>query len=523
MKLFSEQEDYYLRYGLDRDPFPVNTIDNIFYTTPELNQRIDLIKHLLEFGRQLVVVTAPPGAGKTMLSQYLLSVFDPGWSVNFIRAIDDMTPEGMAFAVISELYPADYADSMPAVDRLYKYLEHCDRDQKLPVIMIDEGERLSLDALEFILQLNEKAHNNTRFRFVIFGGEKLNRLLDDPRIKVSTTGILHNISIPLLTGAQTVNYLEHRLKSSGDINPYPFTDRDAQHIHKVSGGAPGRINRLARQAMQGPSLPGTRMVTGLRNPIVIACLVFVILVVSLLIYDRLVPDQAGQVAGTPPAQPAGTLEKSEPAPIQRHTATEETTPSPASNTGSEAPVTPGPGTGAAMAEQSAPQSETAAVITKLEKPAAAEAVEDSAAEKPAQAEPAAAESPEPAAAAEVKQAPPAKPAEDRPESFSRQFAGLRGADWVRAQDPDKYVLQVIGAQEVKTLEQYLAALPELRNRLAVIATRKDGQPWYVLLYGLYPDHDTARRDINNLPADARRSRPWARPVAAVQQDLDMNQ
>ena len=89
MKLFSEHDDYYFKHGLDRDPFPKDGIDNIVFTSPELNQRIELIKHLLEFSQQLVVVTTPSGGGKTTLALLLMGLLNPregrvtcdGWDI----------------------------------------------------------------------------------------------------------------------------------------------------------------------------------------------------------------------------------------------------------------------------------------------------------------------------------------------------------------------------------------------------------------------------------------------------------
>ena len=489
VKIFSAKQDYYLGYGLERDPFPETGIDNIFFTTPELNQRIELIKHLLQHGQQLLLVLAPEGAGKTTLCKYLQSSIDPVWSVHCINAGENMSPEGLAFAVIRELYPAEYVRTVPALDRFYKYLEFCDRDGKLPVIMIDDGQLLSLDTLEFILQLNEKTHNDTRFRFVIFAEQSIDRLLNDPRIKVSTKGILHNLSIPQLTEDQTAAYMEHRLQSSGNPSQQPFTGTDIQQIHKVAGGLPGRINRLARQTMQGPTAHWKRATPGLlryaRNPVVVATVIFLVFVLFYVIGQSQAPEPAQQasVAAAPPATVDTALPAQETAAV---------TP----------PVEQAAGQTPAEAEQVA-ATEEAPVETKPESMPAAQVAEHT-----------------PPAPAAVKPEQPQVAAPDRPEALSPQFAGLKGGDWLRAQDPHKYVLQVIGAQEISTLEKYLQAAPELRDQLIVIASRNAGKPWYVFLYGLYPSHDAAAAAIKRLPPAARKSRPWPRAVADVRANLE---
>lgn len=493
MKIFSAKKDYYLGYGLERDPFPETGIDNIFFTTSELNQRIELIKHLLQHGQQLLVVEAPAGAGKSTLCKYLQSSVDPDWSVHCIDAGSDMSPEGLAFAVIRDLYPAEYARTVPALDRFYKYLEYCDRDGKLPVIMIDGGHLLSLNTLEFILQLNEKTCNDTRFRFIIFAEQQITRLLDDPRIKVMTSGILHNISIPLLTEDQTAAYLEHRLQAAGNPAQQPFTGKDVQQIHKVAGGIPGRINRLARQAMQGPTASWKRAAPGLlryaRNPVVLATVIFLVFVAIYYIGQRpkVIPAEP-LVSDSPPEQPAAVDAGDNAAAANRTSiAVDTSSPAPAGNSGE-------------AAEQTQPEPEpvvTAALTdTQVTSEPDTQAGERTAAEQP----------------------PPAA-APDRPEALSPLFTGLKGGDWLRDQDPHKYVLQVIGAQEITTLEKYLRAAPELRERLIVIATRNAGKPWYVFLYGLYPDHDSAAAAIPRLPAAARQSRPWPRAVADIRSEL----
>ena len=495
MKIFSAKKDYYRGYGLERDPFPESGIDNIFFTTPEFNQRIELIKHLLQHGQQLLLVLAPAGAGKSTLCKYLQSSVDPGWSLYCIDAGKDMSPEGLAFAVIKELYPAEYARTVPALDRFYKYLEFCDRDGKLPIIMIDNGQLLSPDTLEFILQLNEKTCNDTRFRFVIFAEQEIERLLDDPRIKVSTKGILHNISIPLLTEDQTAAYLEHRLQSSGNPAQQPFTGTDVQQIHKVAGGVPGRINRLARQTMQGPTARWKRVTPGLlryaRNPVILATLIFLVFVLFYIVGRKQAPEpsQRTSVAAAPPVVDSGTA-------------------SPAPVTGA---ITPPADSAGQVAVQTSPEPEPVAapeqapVQTQPEPTPVAQVAE---------------QTPPPPAPAAVKPKQPPVPAPDRPEALSPQFAGLKDGAWLRAQDPHKYVLQVIGAQDIHTLEKYLQAAPELRRQLIVIATRNAGKPWYVFLYGLYPDHDSAAAAIPRLPAAARKSRPWPRAVAEIRSNLD---
>ena len=107
--------------------------------------------------------------------------------------------------------------------------------------------------------------------------------------------------------------------------------------------------------------------------------------------------------------------------------------------------------------------------------------------------------------------------------MGRIFPGLRDDNWVRAQDPGHYVLQLIGARDIRTLELYLADAPEIRSGLAVITTWNAGNPWYVFIYGIYPDRDAAVADLGRLPAVIRKGEPWPRTIASVLSDLQKTQ
>lgn len=516
MNYTSDNDVYYLKYGLSRDPFPVDVSDNIYYLTPELNHRIELIKHLLEFSQQLLVVTAPEGAGKTTLCRYLPSSFDKSWTVCIVNVTDDMEPAVLAAAINHEFNPDEDQDPKTSIGRLNKYLEYCGRQHLFPVIIIDDGHKLSIDTLELILKLNEAVSNNISFRVVIFGEAGLNESFNDPRIKISTTGILHDISIPLFTSGQVAAYIEHRLTSCGEITRYPFTDRDADQIFRVSGGVAAKINKLARQAMQEPSglnsgegnsytffsNPLIRLIT---HPLVLALIICMGIAAYFIAEElRKQPERPEQLnVALPPEQKLSKAPDSSEE-IEEPVVAEETQ---AASTGPATDSGPVPSADELYMETlqeeqtkiTGPEND----MVVLEAPSRAEeilAID----EKP------------------VAEIQPVRPEliTDQTELISPFFAGLKGNNWVRAQEPGKYVLQLIGARDIRTLEQYLETYPELRDGLAVITTVNDGKPWYVFIYGEYPDRAAATADLNNLPANIRRAQPWPRPLASVQLDLE---
>ena len=63
------------------------------------------------------------------------------------------------------------------------------------------------------------------------------------------------------------------------------------------------------------------------------------------------------------------------------------------------------------------------------------------------------------------------------------------------------------------------AKKEKLDRYVVYETSRNGQPWYVLVSGIYASKEEAKRAVTSLPADVQAKNPWAKPLHQVQADL----
>lgn len=95
------------------------------------------------------------------------------------------------------------------------------------------------------------------------------------------------------------------------------------------------------------------------------------------------------------------------------------------------------------------------------------------------------------------------------------LSGVRTRDWLMEENGDQYVLQLIGATEVKTIGNFVARATLPEHRLTLLRARRNGEDWYTLIYGLYPDAETARKERGKLPPWVRENNPWPRRVSEV--------
>ncbi|XTZ38738.1 cell division protein DamX [Salmonella enterica] len=80
-----------------------------------------------------------------------------------------------------------------------------------------------------------------------------------------------------------------------------------------------------------------------------------------------------------------------------------------------------------------------------------------------------------------------------------------------------YTLQLSSSSNYNNLNAW-AKKENLKN-FVVYQTTRNGQPWYVLVSGVYASKDEAKRAVSTLPADVQAKNPWAKPLHQVQADL----
>jgi len=110
--------------------------------------------------------------------------------------------------------------------------------------------------------------------------------------------------------------------------------------------------------------------------------------------------------------------------------------------------------------------------------------------------------------------PPAAPAA-KTGAASGKTTGNVGS--LQSASSSNYTLQLSSSSNYDNLNAW-AKKSNLKNYV-VYQTTRNGQPWYVLVSGIYASKDEAKRAVSTLPADVQAKNPWAKPIHQVQADL----
>lgn len=90
--------------------------------------------------------------------------------------------------------------------------------------------------------------------------------------------------------------------------------------------------------------------------------------------------------------------------------------------------------------------------------------------------------------------------------------------WVAAQEAQRYTLQLIGGSDRDAVIRYIRDR-NIAPDAAYYTTAREGRPWYVVVYGNYPDRAAAQAALLNLPPNVFATSPWIRQFGDIQSHL----
>lgn len=110
------------------------------------------------------------------------------------------------------------------------------------------------------------------------------------------------------------------------------------------------------------------------------------------------------------------------------------------------------------------------------------------------------------------QGPDAKTAEQRTASSLPESA----SGWLQRQPADYYTLQLLASHQRDNLRAFIRR-HNLGDNSAIFESRHNGQPWYAVAYGSFPDRAAAQQAAGDLPDGIE---PWIRRIGDIQPQAD---
>ena len=506
---------------LEKDPFSLEPDPKFYYALSSFEQRLALLKRLVEGTDILVLVIGEPGSGKTTLLKRYLSFSGKIWAPGKIRT----SPAAAK--------PADpnAHGSVPAYVQL---------DSQEPIVIVDDAHALTRGELMFLLREAIIPDSSQMIkRLVLFGESDLYAAITSFSDSIIGETTINKIHMPGMNSEEASAYLQHRLRVSGYKGNSLFSASAVKKIHKMSGGFPGPMNENADQWLKNKysgnlnHTATTRRLAARPGRVIAWALAgFAVLLLAAVAYysyskSTVSKTEAGKTAGKVfrakiPENPelTGKLFRAK-IPAGQHAV------EPIAKTKTAPPVEQKSVTSQPVISPPQKEEQAAETVPPGEKaPPLPETAELSEKSLPARMEtqppP---QKPEPVEKIVLPQKqvePPPAPAPmvKREITEKAEKRSIRREDWLLSQNSGYYTIQIMGVSHESTLPGFIKRNRLLeQNEIAYYQTTFRGKPWFQLLYGIYPSKEEARQAAEKLPEKIRNLGPWVRRVAAVQKSI----
>ncbi|BBO87390.1 AAA family ATPase [Desulfosarcina ovata] len=266
--------DYFSILNLDREPFS-NTPDPQFLFESRQHvcclQKIELA---LRLKRGLNVVIGSVGAGKTTLCRALLQQFASDTTIESHLILDPGFDSPSAFLRrIGRMItgrPLPEHDGHGAKEQIKNSLfQKGVKQNKTVILIVDEGQKLSLDCLEILRELlNYETNTQKLLQIVVFAQDEFQQALAATANLADRVNLIHFLG-PMDFG-DTCRMIRFRIgRASSDAQgPNLFTPLSLFAIYRATGGYPRKIIHLCHQCMLAMIIQNRRRIGW---PLVHAC------------------------------------------------------------------------------------------------------------------------------------------------------------------------------------------------------------------------------------------------------------
>lgn len=250
-------------YNLATMPFQLTPDSQFFFESHEHKRAIAHLLYGLAQEEGFIVITGEIGAGKTMLVERLWSQLNNEDFIGVRISTTQISGDDL-LRIIAHRFdlPAEGADKATLLHRLEKFFGDVHAGGKKCLLVIDEVQNLPLIALEELRMLsNITIDGRAPFQCLLLGQPQFREMLADARLEQVQQRVLASCHMGPLSGPETKQYVEHRLRTAGWAGDPSFEDAAFTALHHYSSGIPRRVNILSSRILLAGYLDNTHNIT----------------------------------------------------------------------------------------------------------------------------------------------------------------------------------------------------------------------------------------------------------------------
>ncbi|PCJ32400.1 MAG: hypothetical protein COA90_03115 [Gammaproteobacteria bacterium] len=466
----SAEPNYITRLALKSAPFNLTVESQFYFKGEQIEQRLNLLYHLVRASDKVACIFANKGMGKsTLLTQLQVSAGDD-LRLCRIDATQALTATELTEKCL-RAFAIDDSENQQADNLLKNKLRRLKDLNIKSVLLVDDADLLSDDArAKLIDYLSWQEDEDFLLQAVLSSSRKFPELTD-------LHGRLQRVDLPRLTEQELPVYIMQRLLTAGYQGEAVFNEKILKRFYRETQGCPALINQLAHQQLLGISPQ-----KGLNLSVNIMAILkwfSVGLLIASLVFLLIFQDKINTFFMA--IEPELITEKITPLAEEEELVTIDA---------DEDKVT---------SLDEAERNELTSLVTELSQ---ADTIENT-------------------VKAEVEVAEKLEPVlevDSKPESTVTEKEAIHQQDWIKQQNTTDYTFQLMGSWQHDEVAEFINKY-SLSGDVAEFQSMRNGRIWYALIYGVYSNKQLAldaskqwAEPLNTLPS-------WLRRFDSVQKQI----
>ncbi len=236
-------------YGFSEKPFHIVPNPQFLFMSQKHQNALTYLEYGLMERTGFITLTGEIGTGKTTLIRYILDRIEPNMEVAVIFNTN-VSSDQIIDLILQEFEIAPIeGNKAKSLDLFFKFLIDQYAQKKRVLLIVDEAQNLSREALEEIRMLsNLQSDEEMLLQIMLVGQPELREKLRSPALTQFAQRIAVSYHLSPLTREETGSYIAHRLKKVGG-NEGLFTPEAVDLVHQAAGGIPRTINLLCDAAL----------------------------------------------------------------------------------------------------------------------------------------------------------------------------------------------------------------------------------------------------------------------------------
>jgi len=241
-------------YGFRGMPFSMayDGDQNNIYLSQNYETSLAIIVSSLDRYMSLTLVLGVDGVGKTTLINYIFKHIQQDYIVGMLDGHIKSTQElfQKTLASFGHIPKKNGAVKMLQQLQIFLNAEFEHRGGQPSLLIIDDADNMSLDALEGIEQLLSLNNESRRIlQLILVGKPELEQLLNAPKLYALSKTARARCSVEPLTAEETQHYINYRLNLVGAVDKKLFDKQVCSVVFDFSKGIPRKINSICDDAL----------------------------------------------------------------------------------------------------------------------------------------------------------------------------------------------------------------------------------------------------------------------------------